>query len=67
MFAQILQYIEPILTANFGNENYPTNIINYNEFVFKNCFYFLLNVWMEILLYIVLAIIIFIKRKTFKD
>lgn len=63
VLGQLLQFIEPLINDNYRTADYFTNIKEFNDLIIDNRIYTLISIAFEIVIYILTAILIYLKRK----
>lgn len=63
LLGQMLQFIEPLISAEFFNDTFSANSYKYRDNINDSNFYLTLPAIFEILKYIVIAIIIILRKK----
>lgn len=63
IIAQILQFIEPMIISKFRTDSYLNNSSQYYDFLNENPYYYTISVISGIILYVIVGIIIYLKRK----
>lgn len=64
LLGQIMQFISPFIFTEFWNDEYFSNYKNYSEIINKDDFYQIFISFSELLKYILIVIIIYLKGKT---